>query len=426
MGYGEANAVGHTELQAPPAWQAPSEVERRLYEAKLRGDWSAFFDCLAEEDLFFADSVALIEADPGTYLCTPYWYSQVRANCLPLLTHGMLPAPDAETAFCRTDLGWLADGWRDSDTSWIVINPGSPCEVFFPATPSHRALWQQHVRRLEQCDCGRPHHRMRLRALEGSGAATGAVAHGLGLIALLSVSNGDLWNAIDYHGTGYKGEKNRLKEWWGITSREEWRHHQEQLLEAGQVGGGAWEFVLGIRRSLSREFGGPVEVDQWRQAAEKVLRRGTETTEYRLSADGVTKVGPLDGAEVAARIAGVQRLIGRIARYEKRFRADGLLAEGKFVPSVEAWDYGRAAGMARWGLGARYCDQREAENAIARASRLGRLNYRSWEEFSASFILGRCLHFDEEEFGTWYQDMLEAHRILTTDPGSPWLTVPWK
>jgi hypothetical protein len=425
MGDGEGNAAGRTEHRAPSAWQAPGVVERTLYEAKVRGDWPAFFDVLAEADLFFADSVARIEAHPGTYLCTPYWYSQVRANCLPILTEGMLPAPDAETAFRRTSLDWLADGWRDSATSWIVVNPGSPCEVFFPATPAHRALWQQHVRRLAQCDCGQSHYSMRLRALEGDAAASGAVAHGLALIALLSVSNGDLWNAIAYHGTGYTGEKERLKEWWGITSREKWRHCQEQLLEADQVSG-AWEFVLGVRRSLARDFGGHVEVGQWRQAAEKVLRRGAEGTEYRISAEGVTKVGPKDSAEVAAQIAGVQRLIGRIARYEKRFRADGLLAEGKFIPSVEAWDYGRAAGMARWGLGARFCDQREAENAVIRAGRLGRANYRSWEEFSASYILGRCLHFDEEEFGTWYQDMLEAHRILTTDPSSPWLTIPWK
>lgn len=125
-------------------------------------------------------------------------------------------------------------------------------------------------------------------------------------------------------------------------------------------------------------------------------------------------------------MAGVQRLIGRIARYEARFRADGLLAEGKFVRTVEAWDYGRASGMARWGLAARFCSLDEAERAVLRAGRSAQANYRSWEEFSAAYILGRCLHFDDEEFGEWYEDMLTAHRILTTDPESPWLTLPWK
>lgn len=140
---------------------------------------------------------------------------------------------------------------------------------------------------------------------------------------------------------------------------------------------------------------------------------------------GETPASLCCAVQVEAQIAGVQRLIGRVARYEERYRADGLLADGKFVHTVAAWDYGRAAGMARWGLGARYCTQQETEDAASRASSAGRASYRSWEEFSAAFILGRCLHFDQEEFGEWYQNMLRAHEILTTDPASPWLTISW-
>lgn len=82
--------------------------------------------------------------------------------------------------------------------------------------------------------------------------------------------------------------------------------------------------------------------------------------------------------------------------------------------------------MARWGLGARYCTLEEAERAVVRAGRLSRFNYRSWEDFSAGYVLGRCLHFDEEEFGDWYGEMLDAHRLLTTHPDSPWLNIPFK
>ena len=42
------------------------------------------------------------------------------------------------------------------------------------------------------------------------------------------------------------------------------------------------------------------------------------------------------------------------------------------------------------------------------------------------YILGRCLHFDNEKFGSWYQDMVTVHRILTSDPGSPWLNIPFR
>ncbi|MEU5811691.1 DUF1266 domain-containing protein [Streptomyces sp. NPDC047718] len=55
--------------------------------------------------------------------------------------------------------------------------------------------------------------------------------------------------------------------------------------------------------------------------------------------------------------------------------------------------------MARWGLAARLCSLQEAEAAVVRAGRLAHAHHRSWEDFSAAYLLGRCLHFDGEEFG---------------------------
>ncbi|MDW6057046.1 DUF1266 domain-containing protein [Streptomyces sp. FXJ1.4098] len=228
-----------------------------------------------------------------------------------------------------------------------------------------------------------------------------------------------------HHGNGYNDEKSRLKKWWGVTCPEEWADTQQRLLDADMVSP-VWEFALSVRRSLAQDFAGSVEVDHWRQVAERVLRHNAaQAAEPRITSDGVTPARLRSTAEVEPQVAGVQRLIGRIARYEARFRADGLLADNAFVRSVEAWDYGRASGMARWGLATRYCTLQEAEQAVVAAGRASRHNYRSWQAFSAAYILGRCLHFDEEEFGSWYEDMLTAHRVLTTDPASPWLTIPW-
>ncbi|MFC0597595.1 DUF1266 domain-containing protein [Streptomyces palmae] len=228
-----------------------------------------------------------------------------------------------------------------------------------------------------------------------------------------------------HHGIGYNDEKRRLKEWWGVTSRQEWAGTQKRLLEAGMVSP-VWEFALRIRRSLAQDFAGPVELDHWRHVAERVLRyNAAQGAQPRITPDGVTAARPRSTGDVEAEVARVQRLIGRIARYEARFRADGLLAANAFVRSVEAWDCGRASGMARWGIAARYWTLQEAEQAVVAAGRASARNYRSWPEFSAAYILGRCLHFDEEEFGSWYEDMLTAHRALTTDPASPWLTIPW-
>ncbi|MET7801860.1 DUF1266 domain-containing protein [Streptomyces decoyicus] len=49
----------------------------------------------------------------------------------------------------------------------------------------------------------------------------------------------------------------------------------------------------------------------------------------------------------------------------------------------------------------------------------------AWEEFAAGYILGRCLHFDDEQFGHWYTEMLHAHQVLTTHAESPWRTISW-
>ncbi|MEU4541773.1 DUF1266 domain-containing protein [Nonomuraea dietziae] len=397
-----------------PSWQAPGDIERGLYEAKTRGDWAAYFDVLAAADLYHPISRAVADARPGwvRYTAT-YWGPGPRAECLAFFTDGMLPAPVPDPVFFEADLDQLAKDWP-REHYWLAINPGSPCEAFFPATAAHRQVWRRHADRV-------PHpRRNQLRTLWAGGPLHGPVAHGLACGALLCVSNASLWNAMGWHGTGYVRERKRLREWWAITTREQWLSAEEALL-SGRMSSSFWALVLEIRSVLARDFGGMVEVDHWRQVTSRVIRSRAAAQE--ITPEGVA---PRSDSETEAEVAGAQRLIGRITRYEARFRADGLLPEGRFVHTVEAWDYGRASKMARWGLGARFCDLAEAEQAVLRAGRVSRMSYRSWEDFSAAYILGRCLHFDEEEFGDWYGDMLNAHRILMTDPNSPWLNIPFK
>ncbi|MFE3447390.1 DUF1266 domain-containing protein [Nonomuraea sp. NPDC059194] len=394
-----------------PSWHAPTAIERGLYEAKMRGDWAAYFDVLATADLYHAMSRAQADAKPGwLHYNAAYWGPPPGPKCLAFFTAGMLPAPVPDPVFFEVDLGKLAEDWPQDD-EWLAINPGTPCEAFFPATAAHRQAWRWHADRMPYPP------RNQLRTLWAGGPLNGPVAHGLACGALLCVKNASLWNAMGWHGTGYVRERRRLEEWWEITSREDWLRVEEGLLR-GRMSSPVWSFVLGIRSALALDYGGVVEVDHWRRVTTRVIQQQ--------AAEKENGTASLSHAETDAEIAGAQRLIGRITRYEARFRADGLLPEGRFVHSVEAWDYGRASKMARWGLGARFCDLAEAEQAVLRAGRVSRINYRSWEEFSAAYILGRCLHFDEEEFGDWYGEMLNAHRILTTDPDSPWLNIPFK
>lgn len=402
------------------AWQAPSAIERGLYEARQRGDWPACYDLLAKAHLYMAQSRAAVDA--GKCFFHSFWNPKTHSKCVAVYTAGMLPAPTPDPVYDSHHLGWFARVWEPGDPPYLVVNPGSPCEVVMPASPEGRALWQQHDVKAEQCGLTP----RAVHTLDVGGPRQGPVAFGLAAGAHISVNNGKFWNAMAYHGNGYRAEKETLERWWGVTNREEWLTSTEQLLRADMVSG-IWEFVLQLRRSLALDFASPVSVDHWREAAERVIRRrAEEVAQPRLTPDGVTQGSGPSPAELASQVAGVQRLIGRIARYEARFRADGLLRDGGYIRTVEAWDYGRAAGMARWGLGARYGTLAEAESAVIRAGRLVHANYRSWADFSAAYALGRCLHFDEEEFGTWYEEVLEAHRVLTTDPASPWLTIPWE
>ncbi|MFB9585261.1 DUF1266 domain-containing protein [Streptomyces goshikiensis] len=403
-------------------WTAPSAIERQLDDARAAGNWPAFLDALALTELFVPQSRAYQDAHPTRLRLEPAYFPQVRARAYAVFTAGMLPVPTPELVFERQDLAWFADHVPADGAAYLAVNPGTPFEVFLPASPAHRATWDAHYRnkpRYAGLETDKVH------ALHIGGPLHGPVAFGLACGAHLSVRNGMFWNSLAYHGDGYTREREKLDKWWGVTTREDWLSTTRQLLGAEMVSP-VWEYALRVRRSLAQDFAGAVDTEHWRHAAEYSLRAGARrAAEPRLTPEGVTTAAPRPAAEVEGEIAGVRRLIGRIARYEQRFRADGLLGEGRFVRSVEAWDYGRASQMARWGLGARFGTIAETEDAVVRAGEACRLAYRSWEDLSAGFVLGRCLHFDEEEFGHWYGDMVTAHRELTSDPGSPWLNLPW-
>lgn len=389
---------------APPQagmWQAPTACEQKLLEAKMRGDWAAYFDVLADAELFMSMPRPKADGMDDGGPEPMYWSPAVGQWCEVVMTEGVLPAPAPDPVFILLSLEAVAHLWEENVGEWLAVNPGTPCEAFFPPDP---ALWKQHADRA----AGPNVNLGTLRTLKVGGPLQGPVAHGLGCGAMMSVVNGSLWNAMGSHGGGYFQERKALEEWWGVTDHESWRKTAEGLLNGRNVSG-AWEFVLEIRHSLSRQFGGPIEPELWRNTAERAMRTAES-----------------DSSVIDAEVAGVKQLIGRILRYEARFRADGILAANAQVRSVLAWDYGRACSMARWGIAARFCGIPEAEQVVLRTSRLSQVTYDSWEDFAAGYILGRCLHFDEEHFGDWYTEMLDAHRLLKTHRDSPWLTVPWK
>ncbi|MEW2259338.1 DUF1266 domain-containing protein [Streptomyces sp. NPDC047869] len=405
---------------APPVWKPPTEIEQALLEAKAREDWAAYFDTLADSRLYFEIRRDGADAEPSRTI--PVFGHDPRVaggRVWAVYTEGMLPAPDPHRVLDWQKLGWFAKVWAPTDPAMIVVNPGTPCEAFLPSAPPHSAAWAQYGARERA-----PLDRARVLTLRVGGPKDGPVARGLACGTLLIVRDGLAWNAMAYHGNGYTSERRLLREWWGVGSREEWQSQQRALLDPDGANP-VWEFALELRRTIARDFGGHVDTGYWRDAVARVLRAraGGETV---LTPDGVTTTPTVPEAETEARIKGVQHLIGRITRYEARFRADGILDGNRYVSSVDAWNFGRASGMARWGLGARYCSLPEAEAAVVEAGRAAARSYKSWQDFAAGYILGRCLHFDDEEFGNWYTDMVDVHRVLMSDPESPWLTVSFR
>jgi hypothetical protein len=77
------------------------------------------------------------------------------------------------------------------------------------------------------------------------------------------------------------------------------------------------------------------------------------------------------------------------------------------------------------GLSARFAEPYETERVVIQAGELARRVYRTWEEYSAGYLLGRVLRFDEEAFGHMDDSALIPHRVLVQDPGSPWRNIPF-
>ncbi|MCT2586253.1 DUF1266 domain-containing protein [Actinophytocola gossypii] len=222
-----------------------------------------------------------------------------------------------------------------------------------------------------------------------SGPFYGPLAHGFACGAHLPVHVSRPWNTLDDPVRDHQSARASLADGWGVTTAAAWQRQVDLLLTAAEVPDGP-NAVLDARRRLLREHG-TRDPTAWRRAVP-------------------TELVPL---------------VGVITRYEARFRADGVLPPDGVVDSVLGYDFGQAVNLARWGHGARFCDRRTAEAAVLRAGELCRRHYRSWADFSAGYALGRVLRFDQEQYGHMYLSVRGPHRLLMTEPSSPWCHLPF-
>ncbi|MFI9308250.1 DUF1266 domain-containing protein [Streptomyces triculaminicus] len=383
-------------MAASRSWSPPTRIERDLHDAAKAGDRGRYLRVLAQADLFLYVPKDHKDASGGK----PPWipYADGRGNwCVVVRTAGERLPRRPQFTVVRTSLNELAHDWPGRRFS-LHVNPGTPAAMLLTSGPWDVRRWKRTAKRHLLGD--RPVSLL----TKNTGHRTGPLAHALACGAHLSVRNGVLWNDLGDAYDDYERDAEILRDGWATTTAHAWQEQMDALLD-GRNSPAEPEFALSVRRELSRATDTPLDADTWRRACSQVLD---------------------DLDERAIDEAVIQPLIGRILRYEARFRADGLLTPDGYVRSALAYDYGRAVSFARWGLGARLCSEATAEQAIRRAGALAREHHTSWADFSAGYALGRVMRFDTEEFGSWYTSVLEPHRLLMSEDDSPWLTLPWR
>jgi hypothetical protein len=299
-----------------------------------------------------------------------------------VFTRGATPRqPDA--VYLMKSITTLARDWPDPE--WrVLFNRGVPAlEWSLP----HDAL----VRAAR--DVAPPPGNRLLTRLDGPVA--GPLAFGLACGALLAVQGAVPWNDVGPVYGDYIGRMRSLRDTWGVTNAEQWRESVDALLEENSDP--RVSLVLALRRGEACD----AEPAAWRRAIGLWCRDNDVPPDALLD------------------------LAARIGRYETRFRDGGLLPAGGIVHSALAYDFGRAVNMARWGREAHFCDQDTAERLVIDAGKRCRRHYDSWTALSAGHALGRVLRFDDEEYGTWYDSVLAAHRLLNEAADGPWQTVAW-
>ncbi|HET9171767.1 MAG TPA: DUF1266 domain-containing protein [Actinospica sp.] len=153
----------------------------------------------------------------------------------------------------------------------------------------------------------------------------------------------------------------------------------------------------------------------------RLMREGWRITEYDHWRTAVETLLSDAESPIAAAAAKSDAVGGHLAA----MRSDGIWEADSAAepPSVRAWDYGRVVNLSRWAAATKLCDMDEARETVRRAGRLSAETYRDWREFSAGYILGRLVHFEDADRSAYYRSIRRVHRILAEDPASPWRTL---
>lgn len=379
----------------PEGWVPPTPQVAALLAARDAGDDEAVCAALAMEPLF----ARMRNVDVDRHLAHAGTLpGRVGRNVatgfeLPLGTEGCVPTPAPDESVFSADVAWCAG----ADVSLLVIDEGHPHETRIDAS-AVRAWAAAHPEATGQRTAYRVH------AISPVGTDHGLL-HGLACAAHNAVMSGSPWNWFGPRGRGRLELRRDLRVSWGFESSRDWQQMLDALAEPYPSGP---DLVFHLRRQLGEgAFVPAATVTDVVEDEVNVERNGRAVTD-----------------EVLAELR-------RVEAYERYLREQGVLAEWEQVHTLLAWDIGRGAMLARWGLDADFCDESTARWQLERFSRLARRYFDSWPEFGASLVLGRLLwsHERYDEYGdTMRMDAESSIRpftVLMSEPTSPWRTVPF-
>ena len=196
--------------------------------------------------------------------------------------------------------------------------------------------------------------------------------------ALLAVRNNerldsfDIWERKPEY---IEKEKESLKQWWGVSNRED-------LLSKLK-----WVDEDGGHRNLWKEM-----------------------SEIRNDADAAVFKAKYPKIEQEA----FDRKLEIVRKYDKTFGTKGILG----------WDYCRLIALCRWGVYSDYITKDEAWRKMMPAARVLQRDFKSWEDLGLNYVVARKFWSQEETRNSG--DAFEANfQKLIKDPKSEWSKIPW-
>ena len=191
--------------------------------------------------------------------------------------------------------------------------------------------------------------------------------------APMLVYNDENVDSIDCPEEDVESIRSTIESWWNVTDRESTLEIVKWLLEEGHH----------------------AEADK---ALEKVRKRGIENISQEERDDEESKMGD-------------------VCLIEESMEENGWCPGGQMPDSVIAWDLVRVVNLGRWAYLCGYVNEDEMWQIMQVAADTALGHFSSWEEYGASFVMGRGVwHGDPEDSETAY----EIVSLLLEDDESPW------